>query len=275
MDGRCHTCQKLFGINPKGAYLMKNTNCPKPLCGLWHSFIFFVTRKLLWRLHKPTYITLLGGPGAGKGTVAVELAPALGLTHLSTGALIRREIAAGTEIGKQVKGIVESGGLAPDELVMAILERALRDPANRRGVILDGFPRTLCQAQMLDALLSDWGVSLTKAIWLELSEADLMERLSLRRTCSNPACGRSYHLKFEPAKDPAKCDACGSPLIQRKDDSTVAIKERLVTYKTESAPLRQYYQGTKGGVLAFINPTNAMTKSEVLVKVTNALKDRS
>jgi adenylate kinase len=255
---------------------MKKTYCPKSLAGLWDRLSFFITRKLLWRLRKPTYITLLGGPGAGKGTVAVELAPALGLTHLSTGALIRREIAEGTDIGKQVKAIVESGGLAPDELVMTILERALRDPANRHGVILDGFPRTLRQAQMLDKLLADWGVSLTKAIWLELSEADLVERLSLRRTCSNPACGRSYHLKFEPPKkDANKCDACGSPLIQRKDDTTESIKTRLVTYREESAPLRQYYQGTKGGVLAFINPTNAMAKSEVLAKVTNALKDRS
>jgi adenylate kinase len=244
--------------------------------GMWQSFMFFITRKLLWRLRKPTFITLLGGPGAGKGTVAVELAPALGIKHLSTGALIRREIAQGTPFGKQVKEIVEQGGLAPDELVLAILERALRAPENRAGVILDGFPRTLRQAQMLDELLAKWGVLLTKAIWLELSEEDLIERLSLRRTCSNPSCGRSYHLKFEPPKkDADKCDACGSPLIQRKDDSTESIKTRLATYKEESAPLRQYYMGTAGGVLAFINPTNAMTKGEVLAKVTSVLKDRS
>jgi adenylate kinase len=249
-----------------------NDSCTPSHSGLWNSFMFFITRKLLWRLRKPTYITLLGGPGAGKGTVAVELAPALGLTHLSTGALIRREIAQGTDFGKQVKEIVESGGLAPDELVVAILERALKAPENRRGVILDGFPRTLRQAQMLDQMLADWGVALTKAIWLELSEADLIERLSLRRTCSNPACGRSYHLKFEPPKIADKCDACGSPLIQRKDDSTDSIKTRLVTYKEESAPLRNYYKSTKGGVLALINPTNAMSKSEVLAQVTAVLK---
>jgi len=256
--------------------MMKKNDSRTPLSlGLWNSLMFFITRKLLWRFRRPTFITLLGGPGAGKGTVAVELAPALGLTHLSTGALIRREIAQGTDFGKQVKEIVESGGLAPDELVMAILERALRAPENRHGVILDGFPRTLPQAQMLDQLLAGWGVSLTKAIWLELSKADLIERLSLRRTCSNPSCGRTYHLKFQPPQVEGKCDACGSPLIQRKDDSTDSIETRLVTYEVESAPLRQYYQGTKGGVLAFINPTNAMSKSEVLAKVTTVLKDRS
>jgi len=255
---------------------MKKNDSRAPLSlGLWNSFMFFITRKLLWRFRRPTFITLLGGPGAGKGTVAVELAPALGLTHLSTGALIRREIAQGTAFGKQVKEIVESGGLAPDELVMAILERALRAPENRRGVILDGFPRTLAQAQMLDQLLAGWGVSLTKAIWLELSKPDLIERLSLRRTCSNPACGRTYHLKFQPPQKEGICDACGSPLIQRKDDSTDSIETRLVTYEVESAPLRQYYHGTEGGVLAFINPTNAMSKSEVLAKVTTVLKDRS
>jgi adenylate kinase len=233
---------------------------------------FFLTRNLLWRFRRPTYITLLGGPGAGKGTIAVELAPVLGLTHLSTGALIRKEIAQGTDFGKQVKATVEAGGLAPDELVVSILARALKSPENRRGVILDGFPRTLRQAQMLDEQLADWGVSLTKAIWLELSEADLIERLSLRRTCSNNGCGRSYHLEFQPPKVTDTCDACGSPLIQRKDDAPESIKARLVTYKEESAPLRQYYKSTKGGALVFINPTNAMTKEEVLAKVSSILK---
>jgi len=248
-----------------------NTNRSSPPA-FWQDLLFFVRRTFVWTRRPPTYITLLGGPGAGKGTVAVELAPTLGLTHLSTGALIRSEIALGTDIGKQVKEIVEAGGLAPDELVMTILERALKSPENRHGAILDGFPRTLNQAQMLDQLLANWGVSLTKAIWLELSEADLVERLSLRRTCSNNACGRSYHLKFQPPKDLVHCDACGNDLIQRKDDAPDSVKARLVTYKEESAPLRQYYQSTKGGALVFVNPTNSMTKEEVLAKVTATLQ---
>ncbi|MBS1993943.1 MAG: nucleoside monophosphate kinase [Cyanobacteria bacterium SZAS LIN-3] len=249
---------------------------PGLLAELWFNFRFFLTRVFVWPFRKPLFITLLGGPGAGKGTVAVELAPAHGIGHISTGALIRKEIADGTEIGRQVKAIVEAGGLAPDELVLSLLKRVLMDPKNRRGVVLDGYPRTLRQAQLLDQLLAGWGVSLTKAIWLELSEADLIERLSLRRTCSNTSCNRSYHLKFEPPKkDPNKCDACGSALIQRKDDAPDSIMARLALYREESAPLRKYYQDTKGGVLAFINPTNAMSKSEVLAKVSNALKDRS
>jgi len=248
---------------------------PGLLAALRFKFCFFLTRAFVWPFRKPLFVTLLGGPGAGKGTVAVDLAPAHGITHTSTGALIRNEIAQGTDIGKQVKAIVEAGGLAPDELVMQLLKRVLMDPKNRRGVVLDGYPRTLRQAQMLDELLASWGVSLTKAVWLELSEADLIERLSLRRTCSNPKCGRSYHLKFEAPKVAGKCDACGSELIQRKDDLPESIQARLALYREESAPLRKYYQDTKGGVLAFINPTNAMAKSEVLAKVSAVLKDRS
>jgi adenylate kinase len=232
---------------------------------------FFWTRNVTWRLRRPVYLTLLGGPGAGKGTVAVELAPRLGLKHLSTGALIRKEIAAGTDFGKQVKATVEAGGLAPDELVVAILARALKAPENARGVILDGFPRTLRQAQMLDEILAGWGTGLTKAIWLELSEADLIERLSLRRTCVNPACGRSYHLKMQPPVVADKCDACGSALVQRKDDTPDSIKARLVTYAEESSPLRKYYRRRLDRSLVFINPTNAMTKEEVMAKVLQAV----
>jgi len=233
---------------------------------------FWFTRAIVWRFHKPRFITLLGGPGAGKGTVATQLAPALGLNHLSTGALIRYEIAQGTEFGKQVKDLIEKGALAPDHLVMQILTRALMSPANRRGVILDGFPRTLAQAQMLDKLLASWGVALEKAVWLELTEADLIERLSLRRTCSNQTCGRSYHLTFEPPKVAGHCDACNSSLFQRKDDAPDAIRFRLETYKQESAPLSSYYRSsTAPGVFALVVPTNSMTKEMVLEKVVSAL----
>jgi len=233
---------------------------------------FWLTRTFVWPFRKPRYITLLGGPGAGKGTIAVELAPALGLPHLSTGALMRREIAAGTDFGKQVKDLIEKGALAPDHLVMQILTRALRAPENCRGVILDGFPRTLAQAQMLDRLLSQWGVKLEKAIWLELSEADLIERLSLRRTCSNQNCGRSYHLTFEPPLEANKCDLCQSALFQRKDDQPDSIIFRLETFKEESAPLKNYYGLIRSGVLALITPNNSMSKKQVLVEVVSALK---
>jgi adenylate kinase len=245
---------------------MKKSNCLAALR-------FWLVRNIIWRLRRPRYITLLGGPGAGKGTVATALAPALNLTHLSTGALIRAEIAAGSDFGKQVKDLIEKGALAPDHLVMHILESALRLPENSRGVILDGFPRTLNQARMLDDLLKRWGVQLEKAVWLELSESDLIERLSLRRTCTSQSCGRSYHLTFEPPAVADKCDGCGSPLYQRKDDVPEAISTRLHTYREESRPLRQYYErSTARGVLAFLNPTNAMNKGEVLALVIAALE---
>jgi adenylate kinase len=240
------------------------------------SLNFWLKRKFLWPLFpssRPRIIALLGGPGAGKGTVAGQLAPALKLTHISTGALIRKEIAQGTEFGKRVKDMVEKGQLIPDQMALDLLERALRAPENARGAILDGFPRSKGQAELLDKLLSSWGLSVEKAVWLELSEEDLVERLSLRRTCSNSACGRSYHLKFEPPKRDGICDACSSSLYQRKDDAPESIRERLVTYREESKPLRSYYQRTMGGALVFVNPTNAMTKEQVLAKVKAVVND--
>lgn len=240
--------------------------------------VFWLKRNFVWRFlpsTRPRYIALLGGPGAGKGTVASQLSPALSLSHVSTGALIRREIANKSDFGRKVQELVEKGHLIPDEMALTLLASALKAPENSRGVILDGFPRSLKQAQMLDDLLANWGLSLEKAVWLELSEADLIERLSLRRTCSNNACGRSYHLKFEPPKSAAgHCDACNSPLYQRKDDAPESVLERLRTYKEESKPLRVYYQSTKGGVLVFINPTNAMTKEQVLEQVINAVSGK-
>ncbi len=238
---------------------------------------FWMKRYLLWPLFpasRPRLIALLGGPGAGKGTVAGQLAPALGLSHVSTGALIRKEIAAQTDFGKQVQALVEKGLLIPDQMALTILKRALLAPENARGAILDGFPRSRAQAVLLDELLASWGLSLEKIVWLELSEADLVERLSLRRTCTNQSCGRSYHLKFEPPKNAGICDACSSPLFQRKDDAPETIRERLRTYSEESTPLRSYYQGTKGGVLVFLNPTNAMTREQVLAQVTNAISSK-
>lgn len=237
---------------------------------------FWIRRRIVWTLFpskRPRLIALLGGPGAGKGTVCSQLAPALGLSHVSTGALIRHEIANKTDFGIKVQAMVEKGQLIPDDMAIAILERALRAPENVRGVILDGFPRSLGQAQLLDKLLRSWGLSLDKAVWLELSEADLIERLSLRRTCSNLSCGRSYHLKFEPPKVADTCDACQSALYQRKDDAAESIKQRLATYKEESKPLRSYYQSTKGGDLVFLNPTNSMTKEQVLEAVIKVVTD--
>lgn len=252
-----------------------------PSIGMLADLRFWLVRTFVWRFRKPRFITLMGGPGAGKGTVATGLAPELGLSHESTGALMRKEIEEGTEFGNQVKDAMAKGNLVSDHLVMKILTRALRSPKNTKGVILDGFPRTLEQAVMLDRLLASWGVSLEKAVWLELTEDDLIERLSLRRICSNKSCGRSYHLKFDPPKVADKCDGCGSALIQRQDDKAESIKTRLATYKVESAPLRTYYQaarrinkrGTSCSVMKTVVPNNSMNKKQVLAEVVAALDD--
>lgn len=243
---------------------MKN-NALQALC-------FALRRWLVWPLRKPYHIVLLGGPGAGKGTLASQLSPMLDLPHISTGALIRQEIALGTPLGLSLKDRIANGGLAPDEDVFALLVKALKSIPAGRGAILDGFPRTLAQAQKLEETLSSWGIGLQAVLWAELTEADLIERLSLRRTCTNKDCGRSHHLKFDPPRVEMVCDDCGHPLAQRSDDHPDAISNRLALYKAESLPIRQFYQAPdKKGLVSFLQPTNANTKQEVLAMALSAL----
>lgn len=237
------------------------------LAACWSRVEFFFTRNVLWRLRKPRFIVLMGGPGAGKGTLAAQLAPSLGIAHLSTGDAFRRELATQSDFAKQVESYIKAGKLVPDHLTIQVVRRELQQRRFRRGAVLDGFPRTLEQAQMLDALLTGWGASVERVVLLEVDEPVLIERLSLRRTCSNKSCGRSYHLKYEPPKEAGICDVCKSPLYQRSDDVPEAISERLVTYRRESKPLCDYYQGN----LVSVRSTQGTTKEEVFALVKAAL----
>lgn len=183
---------------------------------------------------------LLGPPGAGKGTQAQRLAARWGIPQISTGDMLREARRAGTELGKQVASVMDSGGLVSDDLVIALVEERLGREDARKGAILDGFPRTLAQAKALDALLSRMGRDPVRAVAIEVPEQSLIARLSGRRTC--PGCGASYHVEFTPPRVEGVCDRCGSTLVQRDDDRAEAIARRLEVYARDTAPLIGYYE---------------------------------
>ncbi|HHP50894.1 MAG TPA: adenylate kinase [Moorella mulderi] len=185
-------------------------------------------------------LILLGPPGAGKGTQASVLSGLLGVPHISTGDIFRRAIQEGTPLGKKVEAYLKSGGLVPDELTVEIVKERLSQPDCQRGFLLDGFPRTIPQAQALDAWLEARGEKLDAVINLQVSEEELMARLTGRRIC--PQCGATYHLKYDPPQRDEICDRCGSPLIQREDDRPETVSKRLATYRQQTQPLINYYK---------------------------------
>ncbi|HEX5599612.1 MAG TPA: adenylate kinase [Hyphomicrobiaceae bacterium] len=185
-------------------------------------------------------LILLGPPGAGKGTQAATIAASRGLIQLSTGDMLRAAVQAGTELGKKVKPIMESGQLVPDELVIGIIDERIAQPDCENGFILDGFPRTLPQAAALDELLEKRNKQLDLVIELKVDDAVLIERISGRFACAK--CGAGYHDKFKQPKTPGVCDACGSTeFVRRADDNAETVRTRLMAYYKETAPLIGYY----------------------------------
>ncbi len=183
---------------------------------------------------------LLGPPGAGKGTQAATIAASRGLVQLSTGDMLRAAVQSGTELGKQVKPIMERGELVPDELVIGIIDERIAQPDCENGFILDGFPRTLPQAAALDDLLEKRNKQLDLVIELKVDDAVLIERISGRFACAK--CGAGYHDKFKQPKTPGVCDVCGSTeFVRRADDNAETVKTRLMAYYKETAPLIGYY----------------------------------
>jgi len=219
-------------------------------------------RYVLWTLNKPTYIVLLGGPGAGKGTLATELAPLLRLPHISTGNLFRAEIARGTPLGKVIEPIVKSGGLVPDEITIAVLAEELGRTRNARGAIIDGFPRTVAQAKLLDNLFGGWSQKVGFAIFLDGAKEDLEVRLSGRRTCSNKDCGRTYHVVFSPPKKDGVCDKCNSALERRADDAPDVVAARIDKFNQTNGPILTHYKAARS--LHTIVTTNKDPKGHVL-----------
>jgi adenylate kinase len=187
-------------------------------------------------MKNPLYIILLGPPGSGKGTQAKLLQKQYRLVHISTGDLLRQEVADGTELGKRVKAIMDQGLFPTNEEVTAVLESRMKKPDCAYGIIFDGYPRTLPQAEYLQKKLQTPPI----AILIKLSDQILAERILLRRSC--PRCGAVYHLKHSPPKKPEHCDKDGEKLIQRKDDTSNVLKQRLEIYETLTAPLVDFYK---------------------------------
>ena len=186
-------------------------------------------------------LILLGPPGAGKGTQARRLTEERGLPQLSTGDILRAEIADGGELGRQAVAVIEAGRLVPDEIVIGIISRRIDAQDCADGFILDGFPRTTAQAEALDALLSGKGVALDAVLLLDVDEEALVERISGRFTCRN--CGEGYHDIFKRPADPERCDRCGASDFERRpDDSAETVRERLRVYRGQTEPILPYYE---------------------------------
>lgn len=185
-------------------------------------------------------LILLGAPGAGKGTLAKELSGALGVVHISTGDIFREEVAAGSELGKKAKGYMDRGELVPDEVVIGMVRQRLARPDCAAGFILDGFPRTVPQAEALDATLQEMSAPIDNVLDIVVPEETVVRRLSGRRICRS--CGAIYHVDNKPSKKPGVCDVDGGELYQRDDDREEAIRRRLKVYAEATAPLTAYYQ---------------------------------
>jgi adenylate kinase len=192
-------------------------------------------------------IILLGGPGSGKGTQAKQLVEKYNVPQISTGDIFRAAVKEGTPMGLKAKSFMDKGELVPDDVVVGVVEERLAKPDLDGGYMLDGFPRTLPQAEALDRLLDAQGKGIDHAVLVDVPDEELMKRLTGRRTCRDSACGRMFHVMFNPPKKEGFCDVCGGELYQRADDSEATIRERLNVYAEQTAPVAGYYE--KKGLL--------------------------
>ncbi len=199
-------------------------------------------------------IILLGPPGAGKGTQSAFLVERFGIPQISTGDMLRAAVQAKTAMGVKAKECMDSGALVPDEVVVGIVRDRLQQADCEAGFILDGFPRTLAQADALDSVLNDLGKKLDAVVSLAVDSDALVGRLTGRRTCSQ--CGKGFHLQFDPPAADGSCTVCGGVLVQRDDDKEETIRHRLAVYVDQTAPLEEYY--SKLGLLKAVNGMDAM-----------------
>ena len=201
-------------------------------------------------------IIMLGAPGAGKGTQAKMLADKYSIPHISTGDIFRANIKNGTELGNKAKEYMDKGLLVPDELVVDLVIDRFKEDDCKKGYILDGFPRTIPQAEALDKALSAIGESVDYAVNVEVPDENIINRMGGRRACVG--CGATYHIEFNPTKEEGKCDRCGEKLILRDDDKPETVKKRLDVYHDQTQPLIDYY--TNSGIIKEVDGTQDMNK---------------
>ena len=193
-------------------------------------------------------IIMLGAPGAGKGTLAKKIAEKYSIPHISTGDIFRANIKNGTELGKKAKTYMDQGLLVPDELVVDLVVDRVQQDDCTNGYVLDGFPRTIPQAEALDKALAAMGQKMDYAINVEVPDENIVNRMSGRRACVD--CGATYHIVYAPTKEEGVCDKCGGPTVQRKDDEPATVLDRLKVYHEQTEPLKDYY--AKKGILAVV-----------------------
>jgi adenylate kinase len=198
-------------------------------------------------------LILLGAPGAGKGTVAKLLTAMDGSVQISTGDILRAAVKAGTDLGKKAEAAMKAGELVSDDLIMGIMKERLQEDDCKSGYLLDGFPRTIPQAEALKVLLAEIGDSLDGAVNLNVPRDVILDRLTTRRTCVD--CGAIYNVKSNPPKEEGKCDKCGGAVVQRDDETEEAISKRLDVFTEQTAPLVGFYE--KEGLLLDINATSS------------------
>lgn len=210
-------------------------------------------------------LILLGAPGAGKGTQAEVICNAFEIPAISTGNIIREAVKNGTELGEKTKSYLDAGALVPDELVIALVKERLAQPDCQNGFILDGFPRTVPQAEALDKM----EVRIDTVLDIEVADEKIVGRLSGRRVCSG--CGASYHLEYKPSKQEGICDSCGADLIQRKDDHPDTVLERLRVYHEQTEPLKDYYSA-QGKVTVVYGQDEVKDTTALVLKALEAFK---
>lgn len=199
-------------------------------------------------------IIMLGAPGAGKGTQAKSIAQRYGLPHISTGDIFRANIKNGTELGKKAKAYMDQGMLVPDELTLELIMDRFGQDDCQKGYVLDGFPRTIPQAEALTAALSEKGEAIDYAIDIAVPDEAIVSRMSGRRACLT--CGATYHVAFNPPEKEGVCNVCGAQLVQRDDDKPETVKKRLKVYHEQTQPLIEYYK--EQGVLRQVDGTRTM-----------------
>ncbi len=210
-------------------------------------------------------LVLLGAPGAGKGTQAKKLIDKFKIPQISTGDILRQNVADGTPLGKEAKSFMDKGELVPDRVVLGLVEDRLKKDDCKKGYILDGFPRNVAQAEALDKILKSLDMPLTAALSVDVPKGDLMKRLTGRRTCKS--CQQMYNVYFSAPKKEGVCDKCGGALFQRDDDKEETIKKRLDVYDAQTAPLIDYYK--KNGILKSVAGVGSI--DEIFTKVCSAL----